>query len=199
MRENSLYKHRRNLLLGLAVASLVLLVGTSGMLFQFVEASAPQTNFKTPWTAVASTGTVDEAAAGIYAFGTTDVGYNPASNSANSLFIRYNVTNTYDNNANPNMPGWRTLELGSVAPPGSEVRATFYRVNPCDGKRQRICTTNNPGQGGPKCTTCDFPPEFGPVDFSEFLYYVEVQLLRSANPAGVPVLANPKAFTLRVY
>jgi hypothetical protein len=160
-------------------------------------AAQPQTQL-VPWTAVGSTGVVDEAALGIFAFGTTDVGYSTASASTASFFVRYNVTNTFDNNLNPNMPGWKILELGSLAPPGSEVRATFYRVNPCDGSRVRLCTVNNAGGGGPLCKICEFTTSFGPIDFSEYLYYVEVQMLRTATAVGGP-LANPKAYTLRVY
>jgi hypothetical protein len=141
---------------------------------------------------------VDESAQGIFAFGTTDVGYSSTTASTASIYVRYNVTNTFDNNPNPNQPGWKTLELGSLAPPGSEVRATFYRVKPCDGSRTRICTATNAGGGGPICETCDFPANFGPVDFSEYLYYVEVQMLRSLTPVGGPS-ASPKAYTLRVY
>jgi hypothetical protein len=161
-------------------------------------AAKPQAPQGVPWTAVGSTGVVDESALGIFAFGTTDVGYSSASASTASLFVRYNVTNTFDNNVNPNMPGWQTLELGSLAPPGSEVRATFYRVKPCDGSRVRLCTVSNAGGGGPFCKTCEFSTTFGPVDFSQFLYYVEVQMLRTATAAGGP-LADPKAYTLRVY
>src|SRR5687767_7363446 len=65
-----------------------------------------------PWTAVASTGIVDESAfvggVPIFAFGpqlfpvalypanVTGVGYNPASASIVPLVLRYNVTNTYE-------------------------------------------------------------------------------------------------------
>ena len=63
-----------------------------------------------PWTAVGSTGTVDEASANIFAFGTTDLGFKGGV-QGNVVVARYNVTYTFDNNANPNRPGWTTFEM----------------------------------------------------------------------------------------
>jgi hypothetical protein len=156
------------------------------------EAPAP----RPPWTAVASTGVVDESSATIYAFGTTDVGYKTGSTTTASIVIRYNVVNTFDTSGTPFMPGWTTLELGSQAAVGSTVQAVLYRVNPCNGQQVAICRAINNGTGGPKCDICTFPNS--PIDFANFLYYVEVTLSRGPTPTGA-ALPNPKAFTLRIY
>jgi hypothetical protein len=166
-----------------------------------------------PWTAVASTGTVDESAfAGgmpIFAFGpllppyppnVASVGYHPASNSLARIVLRYNVTNTYETGPlGRNRPPWQILELGSTAPPGSSVTATLFRVNPCTGEQERVCSVTNSGQPWPPpinppgvCLRCDF--QLGSIDFEKSLYYVEVVLSRAQ--IGAP---SPAAHTLRIY
>src|SRR2546423_8940370 len=65
-----------------------------------------------PWTALGSTGAVDEASLSVFAFGTSEVGFKPGG-TGGVVVARYNVTNTFDNNPSPNKPGWRTLEMGS--------------------------------------------------------------------------------------
>jgi hypothetical protein len=146
-----------------------------------------------PWTAVASTGVIDEAFTNFYAFGTTDLGF--AGGGGQQILARYNVTNTYDSSPitnNPNVPGWRTLELGSLAPPGNVVVADLYRVESCTGVRTHLCRAFNAGGGGPKCDFC-FLQNINDVDFSKNLYYIELRLFRNPGTAG------PRAFTLRIY
>lgn len=144
-----------------------------------------------PWTAIGSTGVVDEAAENIYAFGTTNLTYLGA-NAGAPVVARYNVTNTFDNGPNPNVPGWTTLEAGSTAPGGSTVTARLFRVNPCTGTQSLICPAINAGGGGPGCKVCTFPPNT--IDFSQTLYYVEVTLTRSSS-----TVAPPSLWTLRIY
>jgi hypothetical protein len=144
-----------------------------------------------PWTSVASTGAIDEGDLGIYAFTDARVSYLPGSASLNPLDIRYNVVNTFDNNANPATPLWNTLELGSSAPAGSVVTATLYRVRPCDGFQEIICVATNNG-GGTNCRTCQIAAA-NQLNFAQYLYYIRVTLSR--NTAGV----NPMASTLRLY
>lgn len=145
-----------------------------------------------PWTAVASTGSMDEASLNFYAFGTTDLGF--AGGGGTQLLARYNVTNTFDNGPlGPNIPGWRTLELGSTAGPGSVVVADLWRVERCTGQRILLCRAFNPGGGGPRCDFCQLPATVPPIDFTGALYYVELRLFRTPGAAG------PRAFTLRVF
>lgn len=154
-------------------------------------AAAAQSGIPFPWTAVASTGTIDEASLNSFAFSTTDLGF--AAGGGTQLLARYNVTNTYDNSSfGPHIPGWRTLELGSNAPPGSFVVADLYRVDTCTGTRTHICRAFNAGGGGPKCDLCHLQSPFD-VDFAKNLYYIELRLIRTPGTAG------PRAFTLRIY
>jgi hypothetical protein len=144
-----------------------------------------------PWTAVGSTGSVDESNLGIYGFSGPAAGYNPFSASVNPLEFHYNVTNTYDNNANPNAPGWTTLEIGGVAPGGSVVDATLIKVRRCDGFQTVICQRRITQTTTPVCLPCVFPA--GSVNFTSDLYYVRVLVDRSV--AG----EQPQARTIRIY
>jgi len=107
------------------------------------------------------------------------------------LEFRYNVTNTYDNNANPNAPGWTTLELGAQAPAASSVAAYLYRVNPCTGAQTLLCATKVTGVASGTCNKCSFAA--GSVDFTNSLYYVRAVISRT-TPNELPLL-----HTLRVY
>jgi hypothetical protein len=206
-------------LIGISVLSVLLIGGlgfygkTAGSKGTVSSATSAASQEIVPWTAVASTGTVDESAfAGgmpIFAFGpplppypptVTSVGYNPASNSLARIILRYNVTNTYETGPlGKNQPLWKVLELGSTAPPGSSVTATLFRVNPCNGEQERVCVVTNSNQPWPPttnspgiCLRCDFP--VGSIDFEKALYYVEVMLSRAQ--IGGP---SPAAHTLRIY
>jgi hypothetical protein len=154
-----------------------------------------------PWTAVASTGTVDETSLNGFAFGSSqpsDFGFRPATPML-QLLARYNVTNTFDNNANPNIPNWHILELGAIAPLGSTVSASLFQIERCTGKvfpppgaapGAPLCTATIFNTPAASCRTCNFA---GPVDFANFLYFVEVKLSRPN------VNSQPRAFTLRVF
>jgi hypothetical protein len=144
-----------------------------------------------PWTAVASTGSIDETNLGNYAFSGPAAGYNPFSASLNPLEFRYNVTNTYDNNANPNVPGWTTLEIGGIAPGGSVVDATLIRVRRCDGLQTVLCQRRITQSTSAVCLTCTFPST--DVNFTADLYYVRVLVDRGV--AG----EQPQARTIRIY
>lgn len=211
MKRNSFFEQARKALLNpISIGLFVILllaaysnrvtdVGVANAAQEESHASAMQ--IMRPWTAVASTGAVDEASLNGYAFGTTlpsDFGFR-AGTPLLSLMARYNVTNTFDNNANPNIPNWHILELGAVAPLGSTVRASLFQVERCSGRIVpppgtpantplcRVTMTNIPA---PTCMTCQFA---GPVDFTNFLYFVEVSIVRP-NPN-----VQPRAFTLRVF
>ena len=221
-------KQRRKALWGLICVSMLsaTLIGglhiygrtasSKGNVSSATSAASQVTGAVVPWTAVASTGTVDESAfvggAPIFAFGpplspaalypptVTGVGYNPASASLAPIFLRYNVTNTFETGPfGPNRPAWQFLELGSTAPQGTLVNATLFRVKPCTGEREVICSVTNQNQPLPApptppgiCLRCQFP--VGSIDFSNELYYVEVVLRRSAA-----TLPSPAAHTLRIF
>jgi len=145
-----------------------------------------------PWTAVASTGAVDDDSLGRYEAMGTSITYRSTSQSLDPITVRYNVT---DLSLNQPIPGWTHLELGSAVPgAGSFVSATLFQVDRCTGEQQEICTTTNDGinQVG-ICTTCQFPANA--IDFSLApgnLYYVRVTLDRADQPNP------PSVYTLRL-
>lgn len=141
------------------------------------------------WTAVASTGTVDEAAETFYAFGNspTSLGYLGGSAVLNPIVARYNVTNT----SGQEMPLWNQLELGYFDNSAAgQVVAQFFRVDPCTGVRTLICSVTSVNAATASCVRCSFATG---IDFSQFLYYVEVTISRS-NAAALPA-----AHTLRIF
>ena len=142
-----------------------------------------------PWTAVGSTGAVDEDSLNRYAFGSADIGFKPGA-AGSVVTVRYNVTNTFDNNANPNRPGWRTLEMGSKAANSTIIEAKLFQIKACDTTPVLLCTARNRSNDHP-CATCEFNAT---IDFTDSLYYVEVTLNRFNSNT-----ANPRMFTLRLF
>jgi len=101
------------------------------------------------------------------------------------------VTNTFDNNPIPTLPGWSKLELGSTTPGNSIVMARLWQVDPCTGQQIQLCQAiNNTDNAIPHCVTCTFAV---PIDFALFVYYVEVDIQR---PNG---MSNPSVFSLRIF
>ncbi|HXU47017.1 MAG TPA: hypothetical protein VN783_15925 [Thermoanaerobaculia bacterium] len=135
------------------------------------------------WTAVASTGVIDEAALGFFAFGTTNLGYK--NNALQPIVARYNVVNI----AGFVNPAWTTLELGYLdTSANTQVAASLWEVNPCTGTRVLKCTVVSVDNNASTCATC----QFAGIDFVNFLYYVELTIARNAN-------VNVQANTLRIW
>lgn len=141
-----------------------------------------------PWTAVGSTGVIDEDSLNLFAFANTDLGFR-AGATGTVIVARYNVTNTFDNNANPNQPGWRTLEMGSSTPLNTIIEARLFKIRSCDQQQVLLCTARN-RSGDTPCARCTVSEV---IDFTSNLYYVEVTLSR-AN-AQTP---SPRLHTLRL-
>lgn len=138
------------------------------------------------WTAVASTGVLDESAAGIYAAGSSNLGYGPAGSVA-PIVARYNVTNTWSTS---DTPPWTLLELGYFdSSPSSAVRADLFQVDPCTGSQVVICSVVSVDNVSSTCQSCQFAPT---INFASKLYYVQVTISRT-TPA-----VNPQALTLRI-
>ena len=97
-------------------------VGSRERASSAVNSSPRQVAIIAPWTAVGSTGAVDEMSLGIFGTSGPNLGFRGGQGA--QIVARYNVTNTYDNNGIPTMPGWKTLELGSTTPGNSSVIAT---------------------------------------------------------------------------
>lgn len=142
-----------------------------------------------PWTAVGSTGVIDETSANAHAFGSADISFRAGSPST-LLVARYNVTNTFDNNPDPNLPGWTTLEMGSNAPINTMIEARLFRIKSCDPTPELLCIARNRSNDFP-CARCSVPV---PIDFTSDLYYVEVVLDRTAAAGSFP-----RMYTLRLF
>lgn len=150
---------------------------------------APFQQVRSPWTGVGSTGVIDESSTNFYAFGAADIGFR-AGSPGTLITARYNVTNTFDNNTDPNFPGWTTLEMGSNAPINTMIEARLFRIKTCDTVPQLLCIARNRSNDFP-CARCTIPQ---PIDFTSSLYYVEVVLDRTNAPA-----AFPRMYTLRLF
>lgn len=124
------------------------------------------------WTAVASTGSVDESNATIYNAGTFTLGYS-AGGSLATITARYNVTNTSGAEIAP----WSRMEI-SYSDPGasSSLTATLFQVDKCSGAITTICTVTS--LDSLTCNACTFTV---PIDFSLFNYVVEARISRTVN------------------
>jgi|SRR6185369_3399737 len=140
------------------------------------------------WTAVASTGVVDESAVGIYSFGSTNLAYLGGSAAVTPIVARYNVTKTWSAS---DTPPWTTLELGYFdnGPTGA-VRADLFQVDRCTGKQTLLCSFTSVDFTTSTCGSCTFAT---PINFAVSLYYVQVTLSRTSPNA------LPQAFTLRIF
>ena len=199
MRQNVVQQGRGLTRLGLlfvvpVLAALLLLASPAGRSSAVAPVSAPgEPAFQVlpkPWTAVGSTGVIDEDSLNFFAFSNTDLGFRAGANALN-IVARYNVTNTFDNNANPNRPGWTMLEMGSTTPNSTIIEASLFQIRSCDQQQVLICTARN-RSGDTPCARCTFPNTA--VDFTSNLYYVEVTLTRpnAQNP-------TPRLHTLRLF
>jgi hypothetical protein len=142
------------------------------------------------WTAVGSTGVIDESSTAVYTFGTTNLTYN-GGGSNTPIIARYNVTNTYGGGLS-DTPGWQRLEMGFFDSSALvSLRAELYQVDPCTGKQTLLCAATSFDSTVSSCVTCGFQPV---VNFGTNLYYVQVTLTRQS--VTVPA---PQLFTLRIF
>jgi hypothetical protein len=200
MRQDVLQKHGTRIwlclfcvtMLAASLLASLLIVGPASSAVASAGTNKPDPAFQVPprpWTALGSTGAVDESALSFYGSVSTEIGFK--LNAAGRVLVaRYNVTNTFDNNANPNQPGWRTLEMGSNAPNSVIISAKLFQVRACAPAQEMICEARNRSNDHP-CATCQIS---APIDFTNNLYYVEVTLNRTAVPNALP-----RMFTLRIF
>jgi hypothetical protein len=143
------------------------------------------------WTNVASDGSVDETnyTPVNFAFSGPALGFLGASINP-TIVAHYNVTNL----AGASNPAWTSLELGAIdtsGAAGNQVTATLIRVSPCTGQQVAICTTTSVTNTTGICTRCLFAANT--FDFTQFLYYVEVKVSRTASTV------TEQAVTLRIF
>ena len=197
MRQDVPQRHSNRIWLGLLCVSvlsallLVLFVGHGSASSPSASAVAPDPfqQLAKPWTAIGSTGVMDEASVGLFGTAGSSIGFKLGV-AGNTLVARYNVTNTFDNNANPNRPGWRTLEMGSVAPTNVIIEAKLFQVRACQTAQVLLCTARNRSNDFP-CARCDLSAT--PVDFTNDLFFIELRINRANSPN-----TQPRMFTLRL-
>jgi hypothetical protein len=164
----------KNLFVGLAVALFLLPLSLSA-----------QTG---TWTAGASSGDIDETGLGIFSVNGASLQHQGAS--LTTLVARYNVTNTFGGGVT-DLPPWTTLELGSFDNTTlGGVRAVLFQVDPCTGNLVTLCSVGSVDATAATCQKCSFTQQ---IDFSKFLYYVEVFIFRSNGAVF------PSARTLRIF
>jgi hypothetical protein len=165
----------KNLFVGLAVALFLVPLSLSAQLGT--------------WTAVASTGSIDETS--LAAYQTNGTFLQHVAGSVAPVVARYNVTNTFGGGID-DQPGWQVFELGYADnAAGALVSATLFEVERCTGNRVVICTINSVDNAVPACLQCAFAANT--FDFATNLYYVEVTVSRNANNIF------PSARTLRIF
>jgi hypothetical protein len=150
----------RNLLLaGLALAALF-----------------PFTANAVDWTAVGSTGAIDEGSLGVYA--TNDASLFFAAGTTGNIVAYFNVVN----NSGTDTPPWTTLEMTSKdGSASSNVTAVLYRVPKCSGSAIAVCSVlSSETSTSPVCTTCST----GQLDFANNAYFVKVLVDRTATTAS---------------
>ena len=141
------------------------------------------------WTAVASTGAIEDASLGNYFAGGASLAFR--SGATGTVGAGYNVTNPLDTSASPS---WTTLELTGRNAGGSAAtfaNATLYRVPKGGTTASGVCTVVAPATGATSTTTCTFSSAL--IDFANYNYFVRVILGRDST-ASIQA-----AYGLRVY
>jgi hypothetical protein len=138
------------------------------------------------WTSVGSAGSVDESAAAFYQFNNAALEYRTGSMALNSITARYNVVDIADSG----LTVWDSMELGflDTSSQGS-VTSTLIRIDPCTNTVTSIASVTSVDAPTGSCVSVTFPPI---VDFSQFVYYVQVVLSRTSTAV------NPRVNTIRL-
>jgi hypothetical protein len=162
------------------------LLGVIGFVAMLAVASSAHAQ---TWTAVASSGALDNFSLSTYSSSFAMLGFNTTA-SANVNAI-YNVTNLKDSGN----PAWTTLEFTARVPsPGglnTFATAGLYRVPKGSATQSVICTALAPGTSAISTSSCTFSSAL--IDFANYNYFVRVSLGRDS---GVGTVA---AYGLRVF
>lgn len=141
------------------------------------------------WTAVGSSGNIDEASLGI--FGVNGPALHHAGAATGTVFARYNVTNTLGGGFT-DAPPWNTLEMTYFDNSASSVvSAVLLQVDRCTGAQTVLCNVSSVDFGSNTCKTCNFPA--GSINFATSLYWVEVRMSRSTSAV------TPQLIGLRIF
>ena len=145
--------------------------------------AAPVASFGSHWTAVCSTGAIDEADVSQYQF--SGAGLFFASGQTGTIQAKYNVTNTTQEE---NIPPWNTLELAYADnSASSSVSASLVRVTRCTGVTLTIATVSSTNLAGVHCSTDALSED---VNFGSYNYYIIVTITRTVTTV------SPAAYTL---
>jgi hypothetical protein len=140
------------------------------------------------WTAVGSTGSIDEASLGIYAVGTHNLLHQ--AGAVGTVVARFNVTNTFGGGIT-DTPPWTRLEMTYFdIDPASTVSATLIQVNRCSNVTSVVCGVTSIDALQPTCVSCTFPAG---LNFGANNYVVEVRVSRTATNVA------PQLFGLRIF
>lgn len=146
-------------------------------------------NAQQAWTAVGSTGAIDEASLGLYATNISSLGFQAAPTG--TVFARYNVTNAFGGGFT-DTPPWNTLEMTYFDnSASSNVTAILYKVDRCTGTITTICGMSSVDNAANTCQTCNFGA--GAINFATSNYVVEVRVSRTTNAV------NPQLIALRIF
>lgn len=127
------------------------------------------------WTAVGSSGAVDESALSIYEVGTSTIGYLSSSSSTSSIYVRYNVTD-----GGSSTPSWTTFEiLGNNAGVSNGITATLYAISRTSGGATLIRSIATTGNN----FTTTYSTSLPSLNFNNNYYVVEAIITRISSSA----------------
>jgi hypothetical protein len=140
------------------------------------------------WSSVGSTGTPDETCSGRVSFNNNDAGLVSGTNAL-SCTIRYQVHDTWDGNGNLGVYlGARFTDNGIY----SEVRARLRSHNTATGTLTTLATLSSNSYAPAASPQTRYLSNCVALNFTANSYFIEVDLVRSASPAGaiagLPVL-----------
>jgi hypothetical protein len=143
------------------------------------------------WTASGNSGTVATfpgITANDVSIRLDGITYSSTSTSTALMGVFYSVTNTY---SVTDTPPWNTLDLNYFdIDAGSVVAASLIQIDPNVNSFTTLCRATSVDSVNPATVSCNFAPT---MDFSRFIYTVQVSLSRSATNS------IPKVRGLRIH
>lgn len=148
--------------------------------------SVPTFALTPPWTAAGTTAVIDESSVSLYALTPPYIGFAPAA-GIGVISAYFNVTDTTATAA----PSWDLLEISYFDNnPQSQVSATLFRLDRCNGTVTAICTATSVDSATTTCARCNIG---SPFDFMLYDYYVTVSIYRSSTALA------PKLYGVRLF
>jgi hypothetical protein len=163
------------------------LIGALGLAMLLVVSSSAGAQV---WTAVASTGAIEDASLGNYFAGASALAFR--FGATGQVGANFSVTNPKDTSGSP---AWTTLEFTARNPGGSPAtfaQAILYRVpRGSSSVSPSVCIALAPATGATSTTTCTFSSSL--IDFANYYYFVRVLLGRDSTASTVA------AYEIRVF